>query len=133
SERFGPAYVPVSLEFGSGQCHQRSLGADLTSGDLVVHDTGSPPIGSLPWYLAATGAPSQAVTLRGRQPDPVADAWFAEPQTEHAVGWTFADWAVSTCESRIAEKYDAIVYVDTITPAHPTENATRTITSRERY
>ncbi len=133
SERFGQSYVPVSLEFGTGQCHQRSLDSDLTSGDLVVHEVGSAPVGSLPWCLAATGAPAQAFTLRDRQPDPAVDTWFAEPQTEHAIGWTFADWAEFECVSMIAEKYDAIVYVDTITPNHPTPNATRAIARYERY
>jgi len=132
-ERFGQSYVSVSLEFGTGQCHQRSLNPDLTSGDLVVHDVESAPVGSLPWCLAATGLPAQAVTLRDRQPDPTVDTWFAEPRSEHAIGWTFADWAEFECESMIAEKYDAIVYIDTITPSHPTPNATRTIARHERY
>ena len=100
---------------------------------MVVHDTGSPPVGSLPWCLAGTGAPALAVKLRDRPPNPAADAWFAEPQTEHAIGWTSADWATYDTRSQIAEKYDAIVYVDTITPTHPTPNATHAIANRERY
>jgi erythromycin esterase len=133
NERFGQSYVPVSLEFGTGQCHQRSLNPDLTSGDLVVHEAGPAPVGSLPWCLAATGAPAQAITLRDRPANPAVDTWFAEPQTEHAIGWTFANWAEFESESMIAEKYDAIVYVDTVTPSHPTPNATRAIARHERY
>jgi len=133
TEGYGDAYVAVSLEFGEGTCHQRALDADLASGDLVVHSAGPSPVGSLPWCLASTGQQALAVDLRRPTHEHAAEAWLRQPQTEHAIGWTSADWAVYDGKSIVPDKYDAIVYVDTITPSQPTANAVRTIARRERY
>ena len=133
TKRYGDAYVAVSLEFGEGTCHQRALDADLASGDLVVHPAGPSPVGSLPWCLASTGQQALAVDLRRPTHEQADEAWLRQPQTEHAIGWTSADWAVYDGKSIVPDKYDAIVYVDTITPSQPTANAVRAIARRERY
>jgi erythromycin esterase len=132
TERYGSAYVPLALEFGSGTCHMRSVGPDLASADLVQM-VAEPPVGSLPWCLTATGHKALALNLRDRRADPTLEEWLRRPQTEHEIGWTYADWSTFDRQTVLAQKYDGIIFVDTATPSHPTSNALRAIASRERY
>ena len=133
TERYGSAYVSLALEFGNGSCHMRSVGSDLASADLVEVVAEPPPVGSLPWCLTATGHKALAVNLRDRRANPALEVWLQRPQTEHDIGWTYADWSTFDRQTLLAEKYDGIIFVASATPSHPTSNALRATAGRERY
>ena len=133
TERYGAAYVALALEFGSGSYHMRTVGSDLASAGLVEVVADIPAASSLPGYLAATGHEALAVSLRDRQPDPIMAEWMSRPQTEHEIGWTSANWSTFERQTLLAEKYDGVIYVDTVSPSHPTTNARQAIARHQRY
>ena len=133
TERYGAAYVALALEFGSGSYHMRTVGSDLASAGLVEVVADIPAASSLPGCLAATGHEALAVSLRDRQPDPIMAEWMSRPQTEHEIGWTYANWSTFERQTLLAEKYDGVIYVDTVSPSHPTTNARQAIARHQRY
>ena len=111
----------------------RTVGSDLASAGLVEVVADAPAASSLPGYLAATGHEALAVSLRDRQPDPIMAEWMSRPQTEHEIGWTYANWSTFERQTLLAEKYDGVIYVDTVSPSHPTTNARQAIARHQRY
>ena len=59
--------------------------------------------------------------------------WMSRPQTEHEIGWTYANWSTFERQTLLAEKYDGVIYVDTVSPSHPTPNARQAIARHQRY
>ena len=133
ADRFGSDYVSLACEFGAGSVHMRTMDADLASGELIAKVVDPAPVGSVPWYLEATGHEVQVINFRDRPPDPLLDDWLAELQTEHGVGWTYVEWSQYYEESRLADKYDGVAFVRSSLPTTPTPNARQAIANRERY
>jgi erythromycin esterase len=132
SDRLEDAYRPIALEFGDGGVHTRRRDPDGHSGAPVALGVPSPPKGSLPWLLSSTSLRSLMVDLRRLDHDPQFGQWLSASQTEHAVGWTY-DPSSLYHEGDIGAQYDAVAFVDHVTPTHPTPNALQAFARRERY
>jgi erythromycin esterase len=132
SGRFGDDYRAIAMEFGDGCVHTRRLDTDGRSADLAVLRVPSPPAGSVPRLLSSTGLRSFAIDLRQLDHDPVLGQWLSTSQKEHAIGWTY-DPSSLYHEGAIGVQYDAIVFVEHVTPTHPTPNALQAFARRERY
>jgi erythromycin esterase len=132
SDRFGDNYRAIAMEFGDGRVHTRRVDTDGHSAGLAALTVPSPPAGSVPWLLSSTGLRSFAIDVRRLNHDPVLDQWLSTAQQEHAIGWTY-DPSSLYHEAVIAAQYDAIVFVEHVTPTHPTPNALQTFARRERY
>jgi erythromycin esterase len=132
SGRFGDDYRAIAMEFSDGRVHTRRLDTDGHSAGLAALTVPSPPAGSVPWLLSCTGLRSFAIDLRRGHHDPVLDQWLSKSQREHAIGWTY-DPSSLYHEGVIGAQYDAMVFVEHVTPTHPTPNALRAFARRERY
>jgi erythromycin esterase len=132
SERFGDNYRAIAMEFGDGRVHTRRVDSAGHPAGLAALTVPSPPAGSVPWLLSSTGLRSFAIDVRRLNHDPVLDQWLSTAQQEHAIGWTY-DPSSLYHEAVIAAQYDAIVFVEHVTPTHPTPNALQTFARRERY
>ena len=131
-ERLGQGYRAIALEFGDGQVQTRRRDPDGHSGAPVALRVPSPPKGSLPWMLSSTGLRSFMIDLRQLDHDPQLGQWLSASQAEHAVGWTY-DPSSLYHEGHIGAQYDAVAFVDHVTPTHPTSNALQAFARRERY
>ena len=132
SGRFGDDYRAIAIEFGAGRVHTRRLDTDGRSAGLTVLTVPSPPADSVPWLLSSTGLRSFAIDLRQLNHDPVLGKWLSTSQKEHAVGWTY-DPSSLYDDCAIGVQYDAIVFVEHVTPTHPTPNVLHAFARRERY
>ena len=132
SGRFGDDYRAIAMEFSDGRVHTRRLDTDGHSAGLAALTVPSPPAGSVPWLLSSIGLRSFAIDVRRRHHDPALDQWLSTSQQEHAIGWTY-DPSSLYHEGVIGTQYDAIVFVEHVTPTHPTQNALRAFARRERY
>jgi erythromycin esterase len=130
--RFGDEYRAIALEFSDGRVHTRRVDTDGHSAGLAALTVPSPPAGSVPWLLSSTGLRSFAIDVRRPNDDPALDQWLSTSQQEHAIGWTY-DPSSLYHEAVIGAQYDAIVFVEHVTPTHPTPNALRALARRERY
>jgi erythromycin esterase-like protein len=133
SARFGSGYVPLAFEFGGGSVQLRRLDADLALGEVVATPVEPAPVGSLPWCLTTTGHSALAVDLREARANPILDSWLQERPTEHALGWHLTDSSHFSEPWRSPKTYDGVLFVRDSTPTHPTPNARRAFTNRERF
>ena len=123
SERYGPAYTPWRLDCAHGSLSARARD-EGTFGSYGVEPVRPKPADSLAGCLDRTGLGNLAVDLRpGADLDAVAawtatPAWIPDEPSSPDEGPSASDVAQDLPTAR----YDGMVFVQEISPAHPTAN-----------
>jgi erythromycin esterase len=115
-ERHGSAYFVVGTAFGAGSFVALDRSQGRTAGGLQANTLGPAPAGSLDAALGLVGHPLFAVGLRDAA-GPVG-AWLDAKLYTRSVGGIFRGEEKSGVWRSPRQSYDAIVYVDKVTPSH---------------
>jgi erythromycin esterase len=124
-QRHGSDYFVIGTAFGSGALN--AYGQRPPSGQgkrrVEVFALGPPPEASFEAALALAEKPLFAVDLRGTS-GPVAD-WFGSKIPTRWVGGIYRGEDNSVTQYAPKKGYDAVIYVDKISPSHLTAGATK--------
>ncbi len=123
--QLGDAYRPIAFEFGTGSYLTRTLDDDLFAGTLVATTMTSARPDSTPDLLAGLGPEAWMTDTRG----------LGDGERDlHGGMWIASDEPDTLYEpADISRSFDGLVYVDSITPTQPTENARRAADRREGF
>jgi erythromycin esterase len=117
--RHGKNYVVFGFVFARGefQAIDWTQGQGVPGG-LKAHTLGAPPESDVSVPFARTGRPILVADLR-RAPKGVVADWLAAPHPMRELGAVFASEAAITGTVTLAERFDAVIFVDTTTRARP--------------
>ncbi|MFN7974610.1 MAG: erythromycin esterase family protein [Acidobacteriota bacterium] len=120
---YGVDFVSFGLLFHQGGFRARNA---ASQGDVEDFTIGPPCEESLEAALAATGRTALALDLRDEPADPAAAAWLSMRRPIRSIGAVYSKAAPDAYYLDVlpAEAFDGILYVGTVTPAHPNPSAT---------
>jgi erythromycin esterase len=120
-ERHGSDYFVIGTAFGSGAVNAYGPPREQSKRRVEVFALGLPPQASFEAALALAQKPLFALDLRGIS-GPVAD-WFSSKIATRWVGGVFRGEENSVTRYAPKKGYDALIYVDKISPSHLTAGA----------
>ncbi|MCE9576964.1 MAG: erythromycin esterase family protein [Deltaproteobacteria bacterium] len=119
----GKDYTVFGFAFGQGSFQAIDVTSGTSAG-LQEQTLGPPPASDVSAPFAATGLPMLAIDLRRAPKGPVAD-WLAAPRPMRETGAVFASEATMSQMEAIAQRFDALIYVDHTTRARPNPGGLR--------
>jgi erythromycin esterase len=121
-QALGDKYYSIGLQCYEGTFQAREVLPDGFWGDLKT-DTIPPVQKSLGWYLKRTDEKSLFLNLSNIVSDPVVDKWLETPISLVDGHWVYRNANENFETRKIKDLYNAILFIDSSTPVHPTKNA----------
>jgi Tol biopolymer transport system component/erythromycin esterase-like protein len=112
---FGEEMITIGITFYSGEVKARSYD---TGNPVIVHQVHPPPPNSFEWMAHHVGMPTFILDLREIDLDDPGAAWLDQPLYMHCIGEYYdpASPEDYLCEYHLPTAFDAIVYIDQVTP-----------------
>lgn len=112
-ERYAGQYRPVGQTFYAGECN-------AVDGTLTKVTVPPPPGDSYETAFRQAMQPRLLLDLRSMSPGDAATIWLTGPHQMHVIGAVYdeAEPDLYFSSVRLAEKFDALVYIECSTPSH---------------
>lgn len=121
AESLGAKYVSIGFVFGRGGF--QAIDFSGSQRGLTAFEVGEPPLGSVDEALSRTGWAISFVDLRNRPTSGVVGAWFQRSHVQREIGSGFSSEASMQQEVKLAERFDAVLFVRSTTRARPLAKA----------
>jgi erythromycin esterase len=121
-EALADKYYGIGLQCYEGTFQTREVLADGFWGDLKT-DTIPLVQKSLGWYFNRTDEKNLFLNLNNIVSNPVVDKWLETPISFVDGHWMYRSANENFETRKIKDLYNAILFIDSSTPVHPTKNA----------
>ena len=121
-KRFGDGYYALALECYQGASRTQKPKVGIPWAGELGADTINTNVKTVNWYLHETGINKFFLDLRGAQLNEMTDKLLSTKQNVVAAGWKHNSKG-SIYQKTLKKHFDGILFIDTSTPSHPTENA----------
>jgi Tol biopolymer transport system component/erythromycin esterase-like protein len=112
---YGEEMITIGVTFYSGKVNARSYDS---GNPVIVHQVHPPPSNSFEWIAHHVGMPTFILDLREIDLDDPGAAWLDQPLYLHCIGEYYDPTSPEDylCEYHLPTAFDAIVYIDQVTP-----------------
>jgi Tol biopolymer transport system component/erythromycin esterase-like protein len=112
---YGEEMLTVGITFYAGEVNARSYDS---GNPVIVQQVHPPPANSFEWIAHQIGIPAFLLDLRGIDLDDPGAAWLDQPLYMHCIGEYYdpASPEDYLCEYHLPTAFDAIIFVDQVTP-----------------
>jgi erythromycin esterase len=121
-QALGDRYYSIGFQCYEGTFQRREVMPDSFFADFKT-DTIRLKEKSLGWYLKRTDERNLFLDLSNTVSDPVIDKWLDTPIRIVDGGWRYRNASENFETGKIKDWYNAILFIDSSTPTHPTKNA----------
>ena len=112
---YGEEMITIGITFYSGEVKARSY---ETGNPAIAHQAHPPPPNSFEWMVHHIGMPTFLLDLRELDLNDPGAAWLDQPLYMHCIGEYYdpASPEDYLCEYHLPTAFDAIIYIDQVTP-----------------
>jgi erythromycin esterase-like protein len=113
---YGEEMITIGITFYSGEVNARSYDS---GNPVIAHQVHPPPPNSFEWIAHHVGMPTFLLDLRAIDLDDPGAAWLDQPLYMHCIGEYYDPQSPEDylCEYHLPKAFDAIIYIDQVTPA----------------